>query len=122
MTNPYNVYTPYSLPIVGISNTQYAVVSFGVNHPYTLGEILSFRVSPQFGMREMNNLQGTVLAVKAKTVTVDINSTLFNIFVYPYATPVISPAQAIPRGSGIIPASHPPTVTLQDVFDNKPLM
>lgn len=117
----YSDYTPYVLDIIGITNSQAAVVDFGTAHPYSTGEFLSFRVSKPYGMIEMNNRQGKVLAITNTTVTVDIDTTNFNTFVYPPVGTVEVPAQSIPAGSGIIPDLYPPTVNLEDAFDNRQL-
>lgn len=118
---PYSDYTPYGLNIIGITNSQSAVVDFGTAHPYTPGEFLSFRVSKPYGMIEMNNLTGKVLATSSQTVMVDIDTTFFTPFVYPPVGTVVVPAQAIPAGSGIIPDLYTPTVNLEDAFDNRQL-
>lgn len=117
----YSDYMPYGLPIIGITNSQNAVVDFGTAHPYTPGEFLSFRVSNPYGMIEINNLQGKVLAITSTTVTVNIDTLSFRPFVYPPVGVVEVPAQVVPAGSGVIPDLVPPTVTLLDVFDNAPL-
>lgn len=117
----YSDYTPFGLPIIGITNSQTAVVNFGTAHPYTPGEFLSFRVSHPYAMIEMNNLRGRVLTITSTTVTVDIDSSGFTPFVYPPVGVVEVPAQAVPAGSGIIPGLYPPTVNLEDAFENAPL-
>jgi hypothetical protein len=115
-----SVFTPYVLGIIGISNAQQAVVTFASAHPYTPGEILSFRVSKPYGMVEMNNVQATVLSTTEYTVTMDIDTLGFNAFVYPPVGIVVAPSVSVPAGSGIIPNSNPSTVNLLDVFDNLP--
>lgn len=117
----YSDYTPYLRDIIGITNAWQAVVNFGTTHPYTPGELVSFRVSKPYGMVEINNLTGRVLAITSQTITIDIDTRSFNSFVYPPSGTVTIPAQAVPAGSGLIPDSNPPTVNLQDVFDNEPL-
>ncbi len=119
---PYSDYTPYGLSIIGITNTQNAVIDFGTAHPYTLGELLSFRVSKPYSMVEMNNRQGKVILSTSTTVMVDIDTTNFNTFVYPPVGVVEVPAQALPAGSGIIPDQYVPTMNLEDAFDNQPLI
>lgn len=117
----YSDYTPYIKDIIGISNSQQAVIDFGTAHPYTPGEFVSFRVSEPYGMTEMNNLRGRVLLTSSTSITVDIDTLNFNPFVYPPVRTVVVPAQTVPAGSGIIPDSVPPTVNLEDEFDNKRL-
>ncbi len=105
--------------LTGITNAVNAVATFSMPHTYVLGEIISFRVSRAYGMFEINNLQGRVLAFDTYTVTVDIYTVNFTPFVIP-ASPGANPALVVPVGSGIIPASHPATVTLEDAFDQLP--
>lgn len=100
----------------GISNALQAVATFTDPHGYTLGELISFRVSRPYGMYEINNRIGLVLALSTSTVTVDIDSLGFTPFIYPVSgknTPPIT----VPAGSGVIPGSNPSTVNLEDVFD-----
>jgi hypothetical protein len=115
-----NIYTPYVLNIIGVSNAQKAVITFESAHPYVLGEIISLRSSRPYGMYEINNMQGRVLSSTEFTITLDIDTTNFNTFVYPPVGTIEVPAQAVPSASGIIPDQIPATVTLQDAFDNVP--
>lgn len=117
----YSDYTPYIRDIIGITNTQQAVVDFGTEHPYTPGEFVSFRVSKPYGMVEINNRTGKVLAITNTTIMVNIDTTSFNSFIYPPSGTVVVPAQTVPAGSGVIPDSIPPTVNLEDAFDNRQL-
>lgn len=105
--------------ITNITNAQNAVVTFDIAHTYTPGEILSFRVSPPYGMFEVNNMQGLVLSIGTLNVTVNINTLTFNAFTTP-ATTVAYPAMVVPSGSGIIPNSYPATINLEDAFDQLP--
>lgn len=117
----YSDYTPFIQNIIGITNAQFAVVTFGTQHPYTTGEIVSFRVSQPYGMIELNNQQAKVLAITTFTITVNINTLNLNTFIYPPIGEVVMPALCVPVGSGVIPGSFPATVNLQDNFDNQPL-
>ena len=117
----YSDYTPYLRDIIDISNAQNAVVEFGTAHPYTAGEIVSFRVSKPYGMTEINNLQARVLSGGATNITVEVDTSNFTSFVYPPVGTVEIPAQTVPVGSGIIPSSNPATMNLEDVFDNRRL-
>lgn len=105
--------------ISGITQGQQTIVGFEQPHEFTVGEIISFRVSPANGMVEMNNLQATVLAITIYTVTVPIDSTTFTPFVNPMTT-VARPAIAVPVGTANVPNSSPMQSNLQDAFDNKP--
>ena len=103
--------------IIAITNAQYAVATFSEDHNFTDGEIVSFRVTPPFGMVEINNLQSEFMSHTNNTITVNIDSTFWTPFIYPVAGKV-SPPTCVPVGSGIIPRSVPPTVSLRDCFDN----
>ncbi len=61
------------------------MIQLSVTHGYNTGEIISLRCTPAFGMSEVNNLQGQILAIDTtlNTVTVDINTTSFTAFAFP---------------------------------------
>ena len=117
---PYSDYTPYATSITNINNSQQAVVTVVETPPYTIGEIVSFRVSRPYGMFEVNNVQAKVLAVSGNDITVDLDTLGLNPFVYPPVGEVVYPALVIPAGSGVIPGLYTPTVNLEDNFDNAP--
>lgn len=111
------VFIPRWKYITGITNAQYAVVTCDTNHNFSDGEYVSFRVSHPYGMSEINDLQAQVLSHTDDTITVDIDSSTWNNFIYPVSGKNTPPV-VVPAGSGIIPNSNPPTVNLQDAFDN----
>jgi len=115
-----STYTPYIMDISDISKAKQAVVSYDTDHPYTLGEIVSFRVSKPYGMVEMNNKQSRVVDLTSDTITTEIDSTNFRTFVLPPEEDIVYPALTVPAGSGIIPGLYTPTVNLEDAFDNRP--
>ncbi|HEY5236101.1 MAG TPA: hypothetical protein VIJ14_07985 [Rhabdochlamydiaceae bacterium] len=83
-------YPAYSL-ISSISQAQNAVVTFPSPHDFTVGEIVSFRVSPPFGMFEMNNQETVVQAITPTTITTTINSMNYTPFVQaPYQLPILN--------------------------------
>lgn len=114
----YSDYTPFLTNITGITNAQRAEVTTVENSPYSVGELVSFRVSSPYGMTEINNLSGRVLSVSSNTFTVEIDTLGFRAFVYPPVGEVIVPAVVVPAGSGIVPDSDIPMTNLQDAFDN----
>lgn len=119
MTISGHLFIPQKSFILSITQGMTTTIEFTEDHDYVIGEILSFRVSPPFGMVQLNNLQGRVLSLTPNTVTVDVNSFYFNPFIYAGTeNEVQSPAMAVPSSSGIIPGLYPATVTLQDAFDN----
>lgn len=111
------VFIPRWKYITGITNAQYAVVTCDTNHNFSDGEYVSFRVSHPYGMSEINDMQAQVLSHTDDTITVDIDSSTWNNFIYPVSGKNTPPV-VVPAGSGIIPNSNPPTVNLQDAFDN----
>lgn len=104
--------------ITAIDQGQITVINFGDDHQFSIGEIVSFRCSRAYGMFEINNLSGLVIAITDMTITVDIDSTNFTPFIIPSILTGTTPAICVPSASGIIPGSNPPTVTLFDAFDN----
>ena len=109
---------PYLSYITGISQAQFAIVTFLAPHDFIVGEIVSFRVSQPFGMVQINNLRGLILAISSLTITVNIDTSNFNAFIYPVSGKVTPPV-SVPVGSGIVPGTT--TVILNDAFDNGPL-
>lgn len=115
-----NVYYPTFAYISGISNAVNAVVTFTADHDFTLGEIVSFRVGKPFGMFEINNLRGKVLAKTSDTITVDIDTTTWNTFsLANLDDPGTSPPVCVPSASGVIPYEENPSVNIEDAFDNR---
>jgi hypothetical protein len=106
--------------IASIQLGQQTVVTFTEDCDFSPGEIVSFRVSPPSGTRELNNQQATVLATTADSITVGIDSTYFTPFVFNPINNLAFPAMVVPAASGILPGSAPATVGLQDAFDNVP--
>ena len=115
-----SIYVPYLSNIIGITNSAEAVVTFSSPHSFTNGEIISLRVSKNYGMYEVNNKQARVLSHNSLTVTLELDTLGLNTFVYPPTGTLVYPAVAVPAGSGIIPGQYTPTINLEDAFDNVP--
>jgi hypothetical protein len=116
----------YIVPLAGsagITQAAQAVVSFSVAHDFSVGERVSFRVGPQFGMNEINNKSGIVQSVTTYTITVDIDTSGFTAFAMPAsgatATDPYSPAIVVPAGAGPTPNGNPPGVSVQAAADNR---
>ena len=88
---------PQTLFITNISQATQAVVSTSVDPSayYVVGNKIHFSVPSSFGMTQMNQLTGTVLAVNAVAasgntaaynVTVDIDSSAFSAFAFPVSS------------------------------------
>jgi hypothetical protein len=104
--------------IDGITNEQYALVSFTEAHDFVLNEIVSFRVSKPYGMVEINERKSKVIGVDTFTIRVEIDTTFYTPFIYPVSGQNTSPI-CVPVGSGINLA-NPFLVysILDDAFDN----
>lgn len=117
MANPGYEFLPRWKYVTGITNAKNAVVTCDSDHNFSDGEIVSFRVTPPYGMFEMNNLKSRVIEHTSDTITVEIDSSSWNSFIYP-ASGDNTPPTVIPSASGIIPGQYVPTMNLEDSFDN----
>lgn len=129
---PNRMYPRWSY-IANITAATQAVVYFTGKNDYTVGEILSFRVSEDFGMEQMNNVQARVLSVTnsatVSSVTIDYDTSGFTAFAFPtsaVAAAGVSPAVVVPSSSGVVPDNGSATVPqipegtqLRDAFDNR---
>lgn len=115
----FSGYVPFGCYINAITLGQQTIVQFTVPHDFTVGEIISFRVSSPYGTVELNNVQTRVVGITTNTVTVDIDSMNYTPFVNAGIYKAV-PAQAVPSSSGVIPNFSPPATNIYDVFDNVP--
>lgn len=113
-------FTPFITNITNITNAQEAVVTVIETPPYSIGEIVSLRVSKPYGMTEVNNVSTRVLDVSGNDITIELDTLGLTTFVYPPIGEVVKPALVIPSASGIVPDSPIPMTNLQDAFDNIP--
>jgi hypothetical protein len=104
--------------ILNITQASPAVATFTTNHNFTLGEWISFRIPPANGMIQLNNQKALITSLTPNTVTIAVDSLNFYQFIY-VQDPQI-PCVAVPAGSGIPPGTA--TVTLEDAFDNQPVL
>ena len=104
--------------ITNITQASTAVVTFLGNHNFTVAEWISFRIPPANGMIQLNNQKALILSITPTTVTIAVDSLDFYPFIYVQDPQV--PCIAVPVGSGIIQGTT--TVTLEDAFDNQPLL
>jgi len=95
-----------------------AVVTFDSDHNFTVAEWISFRVPPANGMIQLNNQKAIILSITPTTVTIALDTSNFFPFIYVQDPQV--PCVAVPAGSGIIQGTT--TVTLEDAFDNQPVL
>jgi hypothetical protein len=104
--------------ILDITNAQNATVTFIENHDYTLGEWISFRIPPPNGMIQLNNQKALIVSLTPNQVIINVDTLQFYPFIF-VQDPQI-PCVAVPAGSGIPPGTG--TVTLEDAFDNRPVL
>ncbi len=104
--------------ITNITQAATAVVTLLDNHNFIVGEWISFRIPPANGMIQLNNRKALIISITPTTVTIAVDSLQFYPFIY-VQDPQI-PCVAVPAGSGIPPGTW--TVTLDDAFDNQPLL
>lgn len=97
------------------------IVSYASAHDFTIGQIVSFRVSEPFGMVEMNNIQARIDSTTSNSITVPIDSRNFTSYTTPAAADVGSkPALTVPVATGVLDTTIPATYQLNNAFDNKP--
>jgi hypothetical protein len=111
-------FIPNRQSIINISQASAAVVTFADEHPYVIGEWISFRIPQSNGMIQLNNQKALIISITPTTVTIAVDSLNFYPFIY-FQDPQI-PCVAVPAGSGIPPGTA--MVTLEDAFDNKPII
>ena len=116
-----------------ITQATQAVVYFTAPNDYTPGEIVSFRVSSDYGMDEINNKPARVLSVTnsatVSSITIDLDTSGYTAFSFPtsaIALAGVSPAVVVPSSSGVVPLNgsattpqQPPGTNLLDSFDNR---
>lgn len=96
---PFPVYQPAMRVISSITNGFPSVVTTTVNHQYLDGTIVRLIVPTGFGMVQANQLTGSILVLSPTTFSVDIDTTLFDVFVLPSSFPLdYNDAQVIPVG------------------------
>lgn len=119
--------------ISSITLATQGVVSFTANNNFTAGENVSFRVSADFGMDEINNRTARVLSVTnsatASSITLDLDTSGFTAFAFPtsaVAADGTSPAVCVPASAGVVPdpsntslVLQPPGTNLLAAFDNR---
>lgn len=104
--------------ITNITQSNPAVVTFLNDTNFTVAEWISFRIPPPNGMIQLNNQKAQIISISNTDVTIAVDTTNFYPFIYVQDPQV--PCVAVPAGSGIIQGTT--TVTLEDAFDNRPVV
>ncbi len=85
--------------VANISVAAQAVITCTVDHGLSVGQVIRMVVPAIEEMVEMDGLQGTILAVTANTLTLDIDSSAFTAFTFALPGDVpFSPALVVPLG------------------------
>jgi hypothetical protein len=87
--------------IAAITNANPMIVTTANPHGYVAGMEVTFLIPTMFGMQQLNNLVGQVIALTTDTLTIDINSLNFGTFAYPSPLPsAYTNPSVIPNNSG----------------------
>lgn len=106
-------FLPARRVISAITQANPAVITTTIDHGFSVDEVIRIKVPSAFGMTQMDNLQGTITAVTASTITVNIDASAFTAFAWPAtATVPITHAQVIPMGTES-------STSLSDATDNQ---
>ncbi len=119
--------------IANVTRASQAVVYFTGKNDYTPGEIVSFRVTSDFGMDELNNKRARVLSVTnsatVSSITLDLDTSGYTAFAFPTSANAAdgsTPAVCVPSSSGVVPDAgsatvpqEPPGTNLRDSADNR---
>ena len=113
-------YYPKLYYINAITNAVNAKATFTADHDFTAGQIVSFRVSTDFGMRQLNNRRAKVLSTTSDTITVNIDSSEWDAFTYANLDAAgTTPPICIPSASGVEDNTVIPSYNIKDAFDKR---
>mgnify|MGYP003628638680 CR=1 FL=1 len=112
-------YFPLRREISGLTNAKEPTVTFTEAHGYLLGQLLRFHVHEDWGMPQINDIQGKVLTIPlTTTVTVDIETTTFGSFSIPASSSFADPV-CVPVASGNITESGISRPNINCAFDKR---
>ena len=86
--------------ISAITNAMEATVTTTTDHKYGDGDIVRLLVPRSFGMNQADKLKGEITVTGAKTFTIKVDTTKFDLFAVPAPVPwyVNATAQVLPVG------------------------
>lgn len=91
---------PKRLSLVAITNSNPCVVTVLESNSYIVGQSFHFSVPPSYGMVEIDQMTGNILAISGLNFSISINTTQFSPFVMPGVGITIErPATVSPAGS-----------------------
>jgi|HubBroStandDraft_2_1064218.scaffolds.fasta_scaffold00031_15 hypothetical protein len=104
--------------ITAITNDFPLIVVTLNDHNYVIGMMVRFLIPTQFGMQELNGLDGQIVGLTLNTLSIDIDSTNFSTFSYPSPLPsAYTPPSVIPNSSGPYLSPLPLPYGNQDSFE-----
>lgn len=106
-------YYPFTCDISSVSQGLTTTVTTTIDNAFKVGNQVSFRIPPQYGMTQLNGLKGYIISVpSANQIVVNIVSTNFDAFSVPTVTPptVIDPAQVVAIGDSNTGSQSPGSV------------
>lgn len=94
----YNLFAPTNRNLAKIEKTTDTVTTL-VDHGYAIGQKVKFKIPSDYGMIELDGLEGNITAITTSTFTVDIDMAAFTTFVFPEYTEVpFDLASVVPVG------------------------
>lgn len=110
---------PRNRIITAISQAAQAVIVMSVTHGFTVGQEVRILVSSDFGMTQINNQLGVIVAINTTTnsITVDIDTTSYTAFAYPSSATAalgVTFPQVVPVGEAAINSVSQPYGNLLD--------
>jgi len=104
--------------IASITNSNPMVLTTLADHKYRAGMEVRFQIPTMFGMQELNKLSAQVIGVTNNTLTINLDSTNFGVFMYPSPLPsAYTPPSVIPNSSGPYLPPQPLPYGNQDSFE-----
>lgn len=98
----YNWY-PRRRFITGVTTGASTEIQMSVTHDFVVGSNVTFFISPEYGMTQLNGVTAQVTAVNTttNTITVNVNSSSFTAFSFPSSATAatgVTPAHVVPAG------------------------
>lgn len=117
------IFYPRRRFINNITSASPVVITTSADHGLTVGQEVRMVVPAVYAMTEMDGLKGTITAVTASTITLDIDATAFTAFVFPAAGLVpFTQAQVVPFGQDTPQSLTSAVDILADAADNQSVL
>ena len=117
------IFYPRRRFINNITAANPAVVTTSADHGLTLGQEVRMVVPDAYDMTQMDGLSGTITAVTASTLTLDIDASAFTAFAFPLPAVVpFTQAQVVPFGQDTPQSLALAVDILADAADNQSVL